>query len=630
MKLPYIRISLFVIVAALVLLPTLFVAAQSLDYTANPNYGSVSLTSGFTPDPYSVNLTSGGSVSIASALGGSCRGYATSAPDFRISYTAGSFNMLSFYVTSEGDTTLVVLDADGDWYCDDDSGEGLNGQINIANPSSGTYDIWVGSFSSTSFVSATLNISELNSSGGNNPNNSNNNSNNNNSSTLNLSATPNYGSVALDSGFVPDPFEVDITSGGSISAAEAVSNSCRGYVTSAPDFRIDYDAGSFDNLYFYVEADDDTTLIINAADGDWYCDDDSGEGLNPLINIANPDSGIYDIWVGSYAEDEFISSTLFISEVGVSGSGNNSNNNSNNNTNSNSNTVDASRNPNYGSVALDSGFVPDPFEVDITSGGSISVAEAVSNSCRGYVTSAPDFRIDYDAGSFDNLYFYVEADDDTTLLVLDANGDFYCDDDSGEGLNPLINIANPSSGIYDIWVGSYAEDEFVDSTLFISEVGVSGSGNNSNNNNSNNNNSSNTTVGGLNFGLNPNYGSVSLTSGFVPDPFEVDITSGGSISAAEAVSNSCRGYVTSAPDFRVNYTEGAFDNLYFYVEANDDTTLLVLDPNGDFYCDDDSGEGLNPLINIANPDSGPYDIWVGSYASGEFIASTLFVSELTP
>ncbi len=53
--------------------------ADELEYQLPPNFGSEDLTSGFTPDPFSVEVTSGGPID-ASYLGGDCRGFATAAP----------------------------------------------------------------------------------------------------------------------------------------------------------------------------------------------------------------------------------------------------------------------------------------------------------------------------------------------------------------------------------------------------------------------------------------------------------------------------------------------------------------------------------------------------------------------
>src|SRR5215217_3086723 len=100
--------------------------AHAQDITAPARYGSVTLSSGFTPDPYRVELTAGGSID-ASALGSPCRGSVAREPDFEVTYTAGSLP-LYFYVNASADTTLVVNGPDSQWYCDDDSNGGVNPQ----------------------------------------------------------------------------------------------------------------------------------------------------------------------------------------------------------------------------------------------------------------------------------------------------------------------------------------------------------------------------------------------------------------------------------------------------------------------------------------------------------------------
>ncbi|MBN8608513.1 MAG: peptidase S1 [Caulobacterales bacterium] len=135
-------------------------SAVAQDYGLNPIYGTVNITAGFTPDPYTVNLQSGGQRD-ASAISPSCRGYIANAPDFRVNYSAGSFPLI-ISVASSADTTLVVNGPDGSWYCDDDSGnEGMNPSLRFGSPQSGQYDIWVGTYGQSANYEAQLNISEL-------------------------------------------------------------------------------------------------------------------------------------------------------------------------------------------------------------------------------------------------------------------------------------------------------------------------------------------------------------------------------------------------------------------------------------------------------------------------------------
>ena len=50
-------------------------------------------------------------------------------------------------------------------------------------------------------------------------------------------------------------------------------------------------------------------------DGTWIADDDSGGKLNPLIKLEKPKSGQYDIWVGSFKENELPKAKLMITEL---------------------------------------------------------------------------------------------------------------------------------------------------------------------------------------------------------------------------------------------------------------------------------------------------------------------------
>lgn len=125
----------------------------------------------------------------------------------------------------------------------------------------------------------------------------------------------NFGRQTLRAGFVPDPHTVSITSGGNLDASQmSLAPGCRGHVTRQPDYIVDYqNAGSF--LRFYATSSGDTTLVINDAAGRWHCNDDSHGGLNPTVDITNPPSGRYDVWVGSYRANENLRSTLHTTEL---------------------------------------------------------------------------------------------------------------------------------------------------------------------------------------------------------------------------------------------------------------------------------------------------------------------------
>jgi hypothetical protein len=118
--------------------------------------------------------------------------------------------------------------------------------------------------------------------------------------TQDLSLEPTYGSIKLKSGFIPDPFEKKLTAGGPIETNKA---GVHAFIARAPDFQLSYTAGSFP-LTIHVESDADTTLLINLPDGTWVANDDQAPGnLNPLLRFANPQSGRYDIWVGTFGRN---------------------------------------------------------------------------------------------------------------------------------------------------------------------------------------------------------------------------------------------------------------------------------------------------------------------------------------
>jgi len=136
-------------------------------------------------------------------------------------------------------------------------------------------------------------------------------------SAQDVTADPNSDSVYLESGFTPDPTTVNVTSGGTIDVSNVIDG-CSGHISNAPDVRLNYNATNTPNtlpLYIYAKSSGDTTLVINAPDGRWYCNDDGSEGVNPMLVFGPAQSGDYEIWIGSYDQGEYHDATLEISEL---------------------------------------------------------------------------------------------------------------------------------------------------------------------------------------------------------------------------------------------------------------------------------------------------------------------------
>ncbi|UJR86497.1 hypothetical protein [Sandaracinus amylolyticus] len=126
-----------------------------------------------------------------------------------------------------------------------------------------------------------------------------------------------------------------------------------------------------------------------------------------------------------------------------------------------------------------------------------------------------------------------------------------------------------------------------------------------------------------------NFGVFGLNGGFLPDPSAHNVVSGGNLDASRmGLAPNCRGFVTAQPDLILRYANPA-SFLRLYVRAQGDTTLVVNDPNGRWYCSDDEGGSLNPMLDFSRPAGGQYDIWIGSYRAGENIRGQFFATELS-
>lgn len=119
-------------------------------------------------------------------------------------------------------------------------------------------------------------------------------------------------------------------------------------------------------------------------------------------------------------------------------------------------------------------YIYDPTVVLVDRRGSVDW-RTNADYCLGYTTSEPTFRL-YWEGSSGWLRIFFEPsqpDSDTTLIVRDPYGDWYCNDDSYDTFSPTLTFpirggGGASEGRYDIWVGTYSR-QTVDGWLFITQ-----------------------------------------------------------------------------------------------------------------------------------------------------------------
>ncbi|MFO7631935.1 MAG: hypothetical protein R6W76_05300 [Caldilinea sp.] len=279
-----------------------------------------------------------------------------------------------------------------------------------------------------------------------------------------------------------DPFLVTVQGGGPIPAS-TLSRACHGYISSNPTTAITYQ-GEDELLRFFFFSDSDTTLVVQTPDGAYLCNDDTSPLLlDPTVAILNPAQGVYTVWVGKIDERGLTPGFLAITtREGVTA----------------------------GSLALRdlvkreplpavlplrerlasaaerikivlAGAIPadalaagdTPIVREITADGELPAPELNTGDvlCAGMVSLIPTYAFDW-SGETAQLRLFVEADQDTTLLVRTPDAAFLCADDAdgGSNLNPLVTIAEPAEGRYLVWVGRVNLDTPVAGQLTITET----------------------------------------------------------------------------------------------------------------------------------------------------------------
>ncbi|PKD42466.1 serine/threonine-protein kinase [Rhodohalobacter barkolensis] len=265
------------------------------DITAAPLQGTITLDSDFTPDPWPHSVQLSPNIDLENF---NYFGFTTSPATVHLEYNSGAYPL---FISAEADNDLIMLvyGPDDQWYFNDDF-VGYNPGVEFEDPQSGTYMIWVGSYEETA-GSALVKVSEVlyeedddiyvDSEGG-----------------PDVGEIPIGGDITLEAGFSPDPYTQSISLSGSYDLSEMGYS---GYVTIEPSFDFYYTPGSLP-LTIKAESNDDTVLLINAPNGEWYFSDDL-EGINPGVVFEDPEEGLYNIWIGTFY-NETVNATLVITE----------------------------------------------------------------------------------------------------------------------------------------------------------------------------------------------------------------------------------------------------------------------------------------------------------------------------
>jgi len=120
-------------------------------------------------------------------------------------------------------------------------------------------------------------------------------------------------------------------------------------------------------------------------------------------------------------------------------------------------------------------------------------------------------------------------------------------------------------------------------------------------------------------------GTVEANPGFVPDPLTKSGTTAGGPVDAHVFDDRCEGWIAAQPDLVLNAGR-PFAELAVMVGSEEDTTLMVVGPQGDPLCADDD-DGSNPVLKGPFR-SGVYRVWVGTRRREAEAPFVLALSEL--
>lgn len=265
---------------------------------------------------------------------------------------------------------------------------------------------------------------------------------------------PLYGDIALSGGFNPDPHAVQVRAGGTVRVADAgLPSTCVGFIEPGqPDVRLNYDNPA-STLRFAACAPADTALVIRAPNGAWTCNDDA-EGTNPNIEYKGPRAGVYDVWVASYSEGSPVPAELRITERegGICA------------------RIEPDGPPVNGTFSLSPGFTDHSARIDAGGSQQVNAVGGLGPNCTGYVNpNGPGVRIEL-TGTLPELVLASCANTDTTLIVRGPDGTWHCNDDA-EGTNPVVRVPRAAAGTWDVFAGTFGENNTTVSSLRLREGG---------------------------------------------------------------------------------------------------------------------------------------------------------------
>jgi len=285
-------------------------------------------------------------------------------------------------------------------------------------------------------------------------------------------------------------------------------------------------------------------------------------------------------------------------------------------------------------IDLEAGYPLDPLIVSLNGGGNLP-ASIYGDLCSGFIPENPTVTLNW-AGESDFVEAFFYSDHDPVLVVETPSGDYLCNDDANDLLlDPVLQLDNPEQGRYNIWVGSYAPNQLLPGLLVLTTKAEVNIGTFSLDNLINREAIPEDLVEIHEVNTGTLITETAMLSTVAPIDWRSEeelthtLTVSGTMPAFDLSTPDmiCNGFIHTLPDFVFNLSESP-DHLRVFFEGDGDATLMVQDPNGAIFCNDDhiAAENLNPVVDIPGPVGGQYYVFIGRVQIDEEINGVMTVS----
>lgn len=297
-----------------------------------------------------------------------------------------------------------------------------------------------------------------------------------------------YLTIDLGGGFVLDPFFVSINGGGSVDAS-TLDDACAGWISERPVIQLNW-SGHAEFAEAFIYSDHNPSLVIETPDGDFLCNDDTNDLLlDPTIEVANPVTGTYNIWVGNIDNKGLIPAVLVLTSRSEINTG----------------TFDLQNlviRPAIREVILNTtdaipGFAEiqqglqealagiEAADIVIDAETTVTFTQPISGGVPGFVFPTAEGSpfpvcngiVNPDNATFftlneevEGLNIFAESDIDATLILVGPDGLAYCTDEATDDVNrnPQLHLEDLVPGNYAIAVGNVAPDGTAEAVVTIS------------------------------------------------------------------------------------------------------------------------------------------------------------------